>query len=177
MVSRGPELRIRSVLPAGSGPGSGSDGSDPDPDPDPAKERTGSGRIRIRNTGLLGRHRSHTKIFCLLFLLLFINFLLKPRIFRFRRKVYLLLRPDPDPNPEFFLPFFEVEPVAGGGVDLDVDLPGVPLYDELVESCAPHDDCVVCGELRFHRLVTAQLDLEAAIYLCRSADLGQHFSC
>ena len=42
-----------------------------------------------------------------------------------------------------FLPLFQVEPLAGGGVHTDVDVPGPALQDQFVGGGTPHDQCIL----------------------------------
>ena len=42
-----------------------------------------------------------------------------------------------------FLPLFQVEPLAGGGVHTDVDIPGPALQDQFVGGSTPHDQCIL----------------------------------
>ena len=49
-----------------------------------------------------------------------------------------------DMNNEInFLPLFQVEPLAGGGVHTDVDIPGPALQDQFVGGSTPHNQCIL----------------------------------
>ena len=49
-----------------------------------------------------------------------------------------------DMNNEInFLPLFQVEPLAGGGVHTDVDVSGPALQDQFVGGGTPHDQCIL----------------------------------
>ena len=46
-----------------------------------------------------------------------------------------------------FLPLFQVEPLAGGGVHTDVDIPGPALQDQFVGGSTPHDQCILIKKI------------------------------